>query len=119
MKQILVVDDAKISLMQTKTALGAKYHVTAVTDGTSAIAYLAAHECDLILLDYKMPEMSGAEVFEKLRANPKTKEIPVVFLTGNDDFSEVTEILAKKPAGYLLKPVAPDELLRRVEELIG
>ena len=74
---------------------------------------------DLILLDYEMPEMNGKEVMEKLQSDEELREIPIVFLTSADSKEIVMELLALKPAGYILKPVESQMLLERIEEIIG
>ena len=73
----------------------------------------------MILLDYEMPEMNGKEVLEKLKSDEEMKNIPVAFLTSIDTKEVVVELLALKPAGYLLKPVESQALLKKVFEVIG
>lgn len=74
---------------------------------------------DLILLDYEMPEMNGKEVLQKLQAEKEYADIPVIFLTSMDNREKVMELLALKPAGYILKPTDSQMLLERVENIIG
>ena len=74
---------------------------------------------NLILLDYEMPGENGPEVLEKLRANPITNQIPVIFLTGINDRKKIQQVLALKPQGYLLKPIDHDKLVEAIENTIG
>ena len=66
-----------------------------------------------------MPEENGPAVLEKLRANPVTSSIPVIFLTGINDRKKIQQVLALKPQGYLLKPIDHDKLVATIEETIG
>ena len=84
-----------------------------------SLKYLKKKTVDLILLDYEMPEENGPAVLAKLRANPQTANIPVLFLTGINDASKIQKALSLKPNGYLLKPVDHDTLLAKVHEVLG
>ncbi|HAT01903.1 MAG TPA: hypothetical protein DCS54_01305, partial [Oribacterium sp.] len=114
-KSILLVDDDPTYLKMVRGTLQLKYHVTPVNSGRQAIEYLAAHRPDLILLDYVMPEASGPEILRALRSQPATADIPVVFLTGNNDREKVVEVITLKPDGYLLKGVKLDKIVEYVD----
>ena len=116
---VLVVDDNAIVLRNIKGILDAKYSVAVAASGLQALVSIASKVPDLILLDYKMPNMNGKQVMEKLRSNEKHKDIPIIFLTGVDFKEIVMELLSLKPAGYILKPVDPETLLNRIEQIIG
>lgn len=73
----------------------------------------------MILLDYEMPIINGGEVLKKLRENPATKDIPVVFLTGVSNRSTIQEVLAMKPQGYLLKPIDSEKLFKVIMDVLG
>ena len=73
----------------------------------------------LYLLDYEMPEQSGAEVYEKIFQNPALRHIPVVFLTGVSDRERIAAVLAMRPRGNLLKPIDSERLKKTVEEIVG
>ena len=66
-----------------------------------------------------MPVENGPAVLEKLRANPATRDIPVVFLTGVSDREKIQEALVLKPQGYLLKPIDREKLLEVIHKVIG
>lgn len=81
-KHILVVDDDSSVLKLVKGYLSSKYDVATAKSGKVALKFLETKTTDLILLDYEMPEDNGAAVLRKLRAIDKTKNLPVIFLTG-------------------------------------
>ena len=119
-KNILVVDDDIMQLNTMKNYLREFYNVTAVNSGKSCLKFLEGHECDLIFLDFLMPEESGAQVYYKLKDNPKTKDIPVVFLTGLTEKKVVVKTLTElKPAGYIVKPASKKELVNKIIDVLG
>ena len=87
--------------------------------GKLAFTFLEKKHTDLILLDYEMPIINGGEVLKKLRENPATKDIPVVFLTGVSNRSTIQEVLAMKPQGYLLKPIDSEKLFKVIMDVLG
>lgn len=118
-KHIMVVDDDKVTLRMLKTALEEKlYEVTAMASGKIAEKYLQLKTVDLILLDYQMPQESGAEVLKNIREDSRLKDIPVIFLTGVSDSDRVQEVISMSPQGYLLKPVNMERLFIMIHNLI-
>ncbi len=115
-KRILVVDDDEIMLRTMKNWLSAKYDVFMANSGMNAISFLAKNHADLILLDYEMPVASGLQVFEMLKAEENTKHIPVIFLTSKDDKDTVMKVIAAKPEKYLLKTMAPELLVKNIDD---
>ena len=116
---ILVVDDNAMILRNIKCILDPYYSVAVAPSALHAFLLIGKQKPDLILLDYEMPEMNGKEVLEKLKSDEEMKDIPVAFLTSIDTKEVVVELLALKPAGYLLKPVESQALLNKVFEIIG
>ncbi len=116
MKRILVVDDDGMMLRTIKSWLEGKYRVTIVNSGMSAIKFLATNQVDLILLDYEMPVTTGPQVFEMLKSDPDTKDIPVMFLTVKSDKESVLRVLELKPESYLLKSMPPKELVAAIDD---
>ncbi len=104
-KHVLVIDDDSGVLKLVKGYLSSKYDVATAKSGKVAMKFLETKSTDLIILDYEMPEENGATVLRKLRAIEKTKNIPVVFLTGIREKDKIQEVLALNPSGYLLKPI--------------
>ena len=102
-KNILIVDDDPTYAKMVREWLKDSYHISVVVNAMQAISFMTKHPTDLVLLDYEMPVISGPQVFEMMRAEPETANVPVVFLTGVGDAASVSRVLALKPAGYLLK----------------
>ena len=115
----MIIDDSPGMLKAIKEQLGSDYEVATAINGKIAFKYLQNKTVDLILLDYAMPEEDGPAVFEKLLANPKTANIPVIFLTGINDSAMIQKALSLKPKGYMLKPVDKETLLTKVHEILG
>lgn len=118
-KHVLVVDDDANMLKLIKRYLEDRYDVATALNGKLAVRFLSKKHTDLILLDYEMPEGSGDEVLAAVRNFEKTKDIPVLFLTGVSDPKKIKKVLAFNPQGYLLKPIDQQELLKAVKEQIG
>ncbi len=116
-KHILVVDDDRNVLKMLKSALSDKYDVTTVANGIVVGKFLESKSVDLIILDYEMPIETGADVFRKIKNNPKTSHIPVCFLTGVSEREKILEIMSLKPHGYLLKPIEIDLLMSTIRDL--
>ena len=115
-KRILVVDDSGTMLHNAKSWLGEKYSVELANSGTMAIKNMTLRKPDLVLLDYEMPVVDGAQVFEMIKAEPDFEQIPVVFLTGKSDPDSVKKCLSLKPSGYLLKSMTPDEIVGAIDD---
>lgn len=118
-RHVLIVDDNAMVLRNIKSILEERYSVAVAPSGIHAFLAIGRKMPDLILLDYEMPEMNGKAVLEKLQADEELREIPVIFLTSVDSREIVMELLALKPAGYILKPVDSQKLLDRLAEIIG
>lgn len=118
-RQILVIDDDTMMLKLIKEELRDEYNVATAVSGKIGLSFLERKQVDLILLDYEMPGESGPDVLVKLRENPTTKDIPVVFLTGINDSEKIQKVLAMKPQGYLLKPIDHDKLIQTIKKVIG
>ena len=117
-KHILVVDDDFRMLKLIKRYLDDTYDVATAINGKVALKFLESKMTNLILLDYEMPEENGPAVLEKLRANPVTSHLPVIFLTGSNDRKKIQQVLALKPQGYLLKPVDHGKLIEAIQNTL-
>ncbi len=120
-KKILVVDDEE-SLRELLVAVlePEGFEVITASDGNDCIEKLKTLKPDLILLDMMMPGMSGRETCEKIRGNPKTKDLKVAFLTVAK-FSESGKDVLKKMnvSDYITKPFDNADLIKRVKKAIG
>ena len=107
---ILVVDDQPSVCKEVVTFLKNTYTVHAFTSGSEALAYLADHPVDLVLLDYEMPNMTGFEVLMEIQVNKSTKSTPVIFLTGETNERMKKEMLSRGASDYLCKPISSSDL---------
>lgn len=117
-QRILIIDDDPSYAKMIREWLKEVYKINVVTTGKLVMSFLEKNEVDLILLDYEMPEMDGPEVLELIHLNPKTAEIPVVFLTGVNTKERIAQVMSLKPAGYILKSTTREELLDKLGELL-
>ncbi|MCR5487210.1 MAG: response regulator [Lachnospiraceae bacterium] len=115
---VLIVDDDPVSLKLVRSYLDETYRVNCVKSGMLALKFLEKQKPDLILLDCYMPEMNGAQTLQAIRAIPRLKGTPVVFLTGNSDREMVMSCLSLHPSGFLVKPVKKEDLLAKIKEVI-
>ena len=113
--RILIVDDVNENLHALMHILRDAYAIVAANSGEKAIE-LAQRlpQPDLILLDIKMPGMDGYSVLAKLKANPQTADIPVIFVTALAEAADEARGLTLGVADYITKPVNPDLLHRRI-----
>lgn len=114
MKSILVVDDDKHNLKAVRNALSEEYRVFLVVNGQQALNYLENGQCDIILLDIYMPGMDGFEVLKKIRGMERFRNIPVIFLTGDNDAETETRCFKEGAADYITKPFVSDTMLARI-----
>ncbi|MCL2705626.1 MAG: response regulator [Spirochaetaceae bacterium] len=112
---IFLVDDSPIYLNTGKTVLEEKYTVVTIPSGEKLLLTLQKAKPDLILLDVEMPEMSGYDVIKKLKSNPKTAGIPIIFLTAKTDPENELMGLSLGAVDYITKPFSPALLLKRIE----
>ena len=113
-KNILIVDDDPTYAKMVREWLKDFYHVSVVVNAMQAINFMNSHQLDLVLLDYEMPVVSGPQVFEMMKNEPETCNIPVMFLTGVGDPASVSRVIALKPAGYILKTATREDLLNKL-----
>lgn len=111
---IMVIDDDPTILNSLVSVLRDEYGVRPFTSGRMALDYLARKRPDLILLDYRMPDMTGFEVLKALQDNPQTREIPVIFLTGSIDSESEADALQHGAVDYIAKPIRARLLHTRV-----
>lgn len=113
---ILIVDDAPANLHLLSQMLAERgYCVRAATSGERALASVEAAPPDLILLDVRMPDMSGYDVCRQLQADRRTRHIPVIFISALDELSDKVQAFAVGGLDYVTKPFQGEEVLARVE----
>jgi DNA-binding response OmpR family regulator len=119
MSKILVAEDEKdIRELIGFTLRFAGFDVLLATNGVEALEMAEAERPDLILLDVRMPKMTGYEACRKLKENAQTSTIPVVFLSAKGQDGEIQQGLESGAIDYILKPFAPDELSSQVRTLL-
>lgn len=114
MKTILVVDDDKLNLSAARKVLSGEYKVIPVVRGTQVLSYLENEECDMILLDISMPEMDGFELLRKIRTMENGKDIPVIFLTADNDTETETRCFKEGAIDFIVKPFVPTVMQSRI-----
>jgi len=117
-KKIFVVDDCDTNLAKAKQALEGQYSVFTLPSAAKMFALLEKVKPDLILLDIEMPEVNGYEALKKIKANPRTSSIPVIFLTGNTDEQSELEGFGMGAMDYIYKPFTEAQLLNRVSSQV-
>ncbi len=116
---ILIVEDSQPVRNVMKIMLEkANYKVFAVSNPTEAISLVENHNFDLALLDVMMPMMDGFTLAKKLRENPKSKDLPIVFCTAKGSRENVAEGIRSGAVDYLVKPFAKETLLQKVGNLV-
>ena len=117
---VLVIDDAPDNLALMSGLLKGSYKVKVANHGEIGLKVaLAAPPPDLILLDIMMPDMDGYEVCRRLKANPATRNIPVIFLSAKTDVQDEEKGLLLGAVDYINKPVSPTLMLARVATQIA
>ncbi len=115
---ILVVDDDKINLKTARKILKNHYQVSCLETGQETLSFLEEQLPDMILLDVHMPDMDGFEVLKIIKANERTKNIPVVFLTADTDYETELSGFKAGASDFIRKPFIPDIMLERLTRII-
>jgi len=120
MAKILIAEDERdIRDLITFTLGFAGFEVVAAANGEEAVNLARQEIPDLILMDVRMPRMTGYEACALMKADAKLKDIPVIFLSAKGQDSEIQAGLSAGAADYLLKPFAPDQLTERIQVVLA
>ncbi len=120
MTKILVAEDERdIRELISFTLRFAGFEIETAMNGVQAVEKAAQIKPDLILLDVRMPKMTGYEACRVLRKMPEMRKIPIVFLSAKGQESEINEGLDTGATEYILKPFAPDELIQQVKRILA
>lgn len=117
---ILIVEDEtdiRDLIMMTLQLNG--FQVVQATNGEEAVEQASELQPNLILMDIRMPRMTGYQACQILKNQENTKDIPIIFLSAKGQETEISTGLALGATDYLLKPFEPDELLRRINKILG
>ena len=117
--KLLIVDDQTINIQVLHQAFAAEFQIFMATSGAKALATCAAHLPDLVLLDVMMPEMDGYEVCTRLKANPLTADIPVIFVTAHTDDASEEHGLDVGAVDFISKPINMKIVRARVKAHIA
>ncbi|RSM72260.1 response regulator [Actinoplanes sp. ATCC 53533] len=116
---LLVEDDPDIRHLVSYKLTKGGFDVTAVADGLAALRAVRENPPDLVLLDVRMPEMSGIEVCRELRAGPLGAAVPIIMLTARARPQDLEQGFAAGATEYIIKPFSPRDLQDRVEAALG
>lgn len=112
---VLIVDDVKTNINLLTAALKQEYKIGFALDGEHAIEFAVTQKPDVILLDIMMPGIDGYEVCRRLKANPATRDIPVLFVSGMDDIENKTLGFSIGAVDYITKPFRILEVKARIK----
>ncbi|TDO85269.1 response regulator receiver modulated diguanylate cyclase [Halanaerobium saccharolyticum] len=114
-KTILIVDDSKLNIQVLSDILKEKsYRIALARSGIMALEFVNMKKPDLILLDIMMPEIDGFEVCRRLKADPETKGIPIIFISGLDKSEDIVKGFKAGAVDYIVKPFQKEVVLARV-----
>src|SRR4029077_1877535 len=112
---ILVADDNADMRAYIKRLLGGRWHVEVVGNGEEALIFLQGRRPDLVIADVMMPKVDGFALLRDMRANPRTRDVPVLMLSARAGEESRIEGLQAGANDYLVKPFSARELIARVE----
>ncbi len=116
---ILIVDDIPNNILFLKKIFATQgYHIRQANNGSQAIKEIGVKIPDLILLDINMPIMDGYQVCKIIKSNPRTQEIPIIFLSGCDRADDKIKAFNLGGIDYITKPFYPEEVLIRTKNQI-
>lgn len=118
-KILIAEDEPDIRELIAFTLRFAGFEVVTTANGQEALEAAQREVPDLIMMDVRMPKMTGYEACRAMKADPNIQHIPVVFLSAKGQESEIKEGLEAGAEEYLLKPFAPDQLIERVRVLLA
>ncbi len=117
-KILIAEDERDIRDLITFSLRYGGFDVIEAQNGQAAVEQALANAPDLILMDVRMPKMTGYQACEELKSMDETKHIPVIFLSAKGQESEIQEGLDAGAEAYILKPFAPDELANKVRAVL-
>ena len=119
MAHILVAEDERdIRELINFTLSFAGHQITQAANGEEAVTKAQEINPDLIMLDVRMPKMTGYEACRQIKRVDTLKDVPIVFLSAKGQDSEIAMGMEAGAVAYILKPFAPDELAQRVTEIL-
>jgi CheY-like chemotaxis protein len=121
MAKILIAEDEPdiLELVAITLSTLGGFQVIKAKNGVEAVELAQAEAPDLILMDVRMPQMTGYQACIKLKETPATRDIPIAFLSAKGQEQEIEQGLKAGAEEYILKPFAPEVLLDKVREILG
>jgi twitching motility two-component system response regulator PilH len=121
MVKILVVDDAEFfRKLYSEKLMAAGFEVETAENGNEAVTKIKASRPSLVLMDYVMPQATGGEALDVIKADPDIKSTPVVMLTSIAGDIKGEDLLLKGASAYLVKDsVTPEDVVAKVKEMLG
>jgi CheY-like chemotaxis protein len=120
MEKILIAEDERDirELVAFSLRFLGQYDVSEAANGVEAVEHATAEHPDLILMDVRMPRMTGYEACKKLKENDETKNIPIIFLSAKGQDKEIQQGIDAGAEEYILKPFESEDLLSRVRQAL-
>jgi DNA-binding response OmpR family regulator len=118
-KILIAEDEPDIRDLVAFTLRFAGYEVVTGVNGEEAVQLAKKELPDLILLDVRMPRMTGYEACKQIKVDPNLKDVPIVFLSAKGQEAEIQDGMDAGAEEYLLKPFAPDQLTERVRSILS
>lgn len=118
-KMIVAVDDSNITLKRLTKVLGEQYDLHAFSVGNRALKFLKDRTPDLVILDIDMPEINGYEMLKSIRETEHLKNVPVLFLTSNNDKSNVIKAVTEGVNDYVVKPIDEEILMKKIHAFLN
>ena len=120
MKKVLIVDDSETIREQVARALeGAGFAVVEASDGLDGLERAATNDIAMVILDVNMPRLGGLDMLDRLKADPKTADLPVLILTTEAQQTMIERAKKAGARGWIIKPVKMDLLVSAVAKLAG
>jgi CheY-like chemotaxis protein len=117
-KLILAVDDMVVNLHMMQSILESVYHVSLAKKADIALQILRSVKVDLILLDVEMPDISGFDFLENLKANPEYASIPVIMVTSHGTEDIISKATLGGARDFIVKPVDSASLLQKIKNIL-
>ena len=118
-KILIAEDDMDIRELVVLTLQFSGHDVVSVEDGAAAVEASQGDSFDLILMDVRMPRMSGYEACRIIKDRKETQDVPVIFLSAKGQESEIQSGLLAGAEQYVLKPFAPEELVETIQKVLN
>jgi len=118
-KIVIAEDEPDIRDLITFTLRFAGYEVIAGSNGEEGYELTKQEKPDLVMMDVRMPKLTGYEACKRIKADPELAHIPVIFLSAKGQESEIASGLDAGAEEYLLKPFAPDQLTEQIRSVLA